>query len=287
MHRHLSELLHLSAGVVSRRRYPELATQFDHLCRRGDLVAALPGVYVHRDVSRDWRTLARAVGEWDERAVIVGEAAAALTFWPELTPRTLEVAGRRATFRRPGFTISRRVVPGELVTRIGGARIASPALTAIDLVPRHGGDAIDRALRSRMATLAGMHRAMELTPSRDGNTDRRLMLLDSRDEPWSGAERLTHRVFRGAGITGWHTNVPIVCDGHQFFQDVAFDDIPVVVEIDGRVHLRPDIFETDRRRGNYLLLAGKQVLHFTWMMVNTEPGWVVEITQRAVRAFRP
>lgn len=251
------------------------------------LAGILPGVYAHRDVASDWRTLVRAVAAWDERAVIVGEAPAALTFWPELIPHTVEVAGRRARFKAPGICFSRRSAPPELVVQSAGVNIASPALTALDLVPRFGGDCIDRVLRSRMATLPAMHRALELTPGRHGNTDRRLMLLDSRGRPWSEGERLAHRRRRGAGITRWQANVPIICDGHKFFQDIAMDDNPVVIEVDGKVHLREDLFEHDRRRGNYLLLEGKQVLHFTWRMLTEEPDWFVSMTQRTIARYGP
>jgi very-short-patch-repair endonuclease len=285
MHRALIELLHPCGGVIGRRHYPELATQMDSALRRGELVGILPGVYAHRDVATDWRTLVRAVAAWDERAVIVGEAPAALTYWPELTPQTVEVAGRRARLKVPGISFSRRSVPAELVVQLAGVKMSSPALTALDLVPRHGGEGIDRALRSRMTTLPAMHRALQLTPGRDGNTDRRLMLLDSRGNPWSEGERLAHRLLRGAGITRWHANVPIICDGHTFFQDIAMDDNPVVIEVDGKIHLREDLFEYDRRRGNYLLLEGKQVLHFTWRMLNDEPAWFVSMTERAIDRY--
>jgi very-short-patch-repair endonuclease len=166
--------------------------------------------------------------------------------------------------------------------RTAGTNVASPALTALDLVSRYGGDPIDRALRSRMTTLAGMQRAIDITPGRRGNSDRRQMLLDSRGEPWSEGERLAHRHLRAAGLTRWHANVPILCESTTYFQDIAMDDCPVVVEVDGKIHMRPDLFESDRRRGNYLLLAGKQVLHFTWRMVNDEPDWFVGMTRRAM-----
>lgn len=285
MHRAIAELLEFSGGVIGRRQYPELITRLDAARRRGELRAVLPGVYAHPDVARDWRTLVRAVALWDVNAVVVGEASAALTFWPELVPGTVEVACRRARFRQPGVSVCERTVPPELVVCRAGVNITTPALTALDLISRHGGDPIDRALRSRMVPLDAMYRALELTPGRRGNVDRRRMLLDSRAEPWSEAERLSHRLLRGAGITRWHANVPIVCHGNKYFQDIAMDDCPVAVEIDGKVHLRPEVFESDRRRGNELLLAGKQVLHFTWRMLTDEPGWFVATTQSAVALF--
>ncbi len=281
----MTELLELSGGIIGRRQHPELITRLDAAKRRKELVAVLPGVLAHPDVARDWRTIFRAVPLWDEDAFVFGEAAAATTFWPELTPQVVQIGGRRARFRKPGVTVSERIVPPELITRMAGVNIVEPALTAIDLVPQHSGDVIDRALRSRMATLPDMYRALDLTPGRSGNIDRRRMLLDSRGLPWSEAERLSHRHLRGAGITRWHANVPILCNGHTYYGDIVMDDRPVVLEIDGRVHLRPDVFESDRRRGNDMLLAGKHVLHFTWLMLNHESRWFIETTRSAIDMF--
>jgi hypothetical protein len=58
------------------------------------------------------------------------------------------------------------------------------------------------SLRTRATTLAHLQRAMELTTARVGNPTRRQLLLDSRSEPWSEAERSLHRLLRAAGITG-------------------------------------------------------------------------------------
>jgi very-short-patch-repair endonuclease len=283
MHKAIAELLEFTGGIICRRQYPELLTRLEAAVRRGELIAVLPGVYVVPELASDWRTIVRAVPLWNDDAVVIGDAGAALTYWSELTPRTVEIAcPRRARFQTKGITVCERVIPPELVTRIAGVPIAVPALNAIDLIPRHGGDVIDRALRSRMATLADMYRALDHTPGRRGNGDRRRMLLDSRGEPWSEAERLSHRILRGAGMTRWHANVPIVCNGHKYFQDILMDDCPVVLEIDGMVHLRREMFETDRRRGNELLLAGRYVLHFTWLMLNQEPDWFISTTQGAI-----
>ncbi len=284
--RTITDLLERTGGVVSRRAFPELAGQFDTLRRHRILLSVLPGVYVHRDVASDWRTRCTAVAQWDPDALIVSEAAAALTFWPRYQPSTIEVVGRRTTFRRQGFRFSERTVPAEFVTTSHGIRISDPAFTAVDLIPWHGGDVIDDALRSRMATLPAMHRAAALTPGRRQNADRRAMLLDSRDEPWSRGERLAHRCLRSAGITGWRTNVRIVCGGHVYFLDIAMEDCPVVIEVDGRIHARSDLFESDRERGNHLLLAGKQVLHFTTRMLTRDPDGCMAMVRAALAAWR-
>lgn len=281
MNRELSAAF-VECGVLSRREHPELMGAVRSARNLGEVVAVLPGVYAPAATASTWQTRAHAACVWDPDAVLIGDVAAAVTFWPELRPPTVAVAARRTVVVLPGFEFIERSVPPDLVGQRRGLRFTVPALTAIDLVPQRGGDAIDRALRSRMATLAGMYEALALTQSRRGNVDRRRMLLDSRDEPWSAAERLAHRLFRQAGITGWKANVPFQFDGRGYFLDMAFRRKPLVVEIDGRIHQREDLFETDRIRGNDLLLAGRWALHYTWRMLDDDPRMVIATTVRAL-----
>lgn len=284
MHRALAEILRSNGGVISRRDNAELAGQIDYATRTGELFRVLPRVYVHRDLSRDWRVLARAVILWNDDAVIVGEAAAALTFWPHKTPRVIEVAAPRVRATRPGFRFTQRAIPEDLVVDQSGIRMTHPRLTVLDLIERHGGDAIDDALRSRMVTIAGMREALTLTANRSGNDERRRMVLDSRGEPWSAGERRAHRTLRAAGITRWRSNAPVECGSTKFYLDIDFESVPLAAEIDGRVHMRPDLFESDRRRGNLLLLAGIHVLHFTTAML--DEGLLVPTVRQALARYR-
>jgi very-short-patch-repair endonuclease len=102
------------------------------------------------------------------------------------------------------------------------------------------------------------------------------MLVDSREKPWSAAERLSHRLLRGAHIRGWIANHHVVVSGHEYFIDIAFRGVRLAIEIDGRLHEDdPEVFENDRRRQNGLVVAGWRVLRFTyWMLVN-EPEYVI------------
>jgi very-short-patch-repair endonuclease len=281
MHRELSAAF-AELGLISRRAHPELAGALRRARSAGQVVAVLPGVYAPASVAGSWRVRARAACQWDPDAIVIGDAAAALTFWPELTPRVVTVAARRTLVTRPGFAFTQRVVPAELVREWGGLRVTVPAFTAIDLATERGGDAIDRVLRSRMTTLRGLYEALDLTGSRRGNHDRRLLLLDSKDEPWSAAERLAHRIFRGAGIRGWRANAPFRFEDRNYFLDMDFKGKPLVIEIDGRIHDREDVFETDRIRGNDLVLAGRWALHYTWRMLNDDPHMVIRTTIRAL-----
>ena len=223
-------------GVVARHDHPELRGATERLLRVGELVPVLPGIYStsSRALDRDIRVLAVARRERD--AVFVDRTAAQLSFWPKLPGDEVSYALASVREARRGFRFVRRHVPPELVQQRGELRLTVPAMTALDLCSEVGGEGIDRALLTRTATLAGMHLAFELTGNRRGNKDRRALLLDSRDEPWSEAERLCHRLLRDARITGWKANRTTVIEGNLYYVDVAFAGLKLAIEIDGRLH---------------------------------------------------
>ena len=135
-----------------------------------------------------------------------------------------------------------------------------------------------------------MWEALALTggPPRATRTGETL-LLDSRDEPWSEAERLCHRLLREADVTRWKANRPVTG------QTVASSprrrlhrEAMLVLEIDGRLHEldREDIFENDRYRQNALVLNGWHVLRFTWRMLVDQPDLVIASVRSALERFR-
>jgi very-short-patch-repair endonuclease len=250
----------------------------------GRLRRLLPGVYVDAGLAAELRIRAAAVARWDPSAVICGRGAAALTYWPEIPVGPLEVASPVRHTGQRGFTFVERRVPPDLVREAGGVRTTVPALTAIELATVDFTDPIDLALRKRVASLAGMHEALRLTCHRRGHTDRRRLLLDSRDEPWSAAERLAQRIYRRAGVVGWATNVKtVVPDVGTYYLDFAFQRERVASEIDGRLHETDvDLFESDRIRQNALLLDGWLVLRFTWHMLDANPAYVISSTREAL-----
>ena len=263
-------------GLVLRRDHPELATAIDYGVRRGELAPVLPGVYAAAGLARSSQTRMAAVCRRHPNAVLLTEAAARLSFWPEVHLRAIQVAVPSPLPRQPGFAFTRRKIPPELVTEQNGLRFTVPALTAIDLATFECADAIDLALRRRRATLDGMYRALGMTANRIRNPERLRLLLASRDLPWSAAERKAHGILRRAGIRGWRTNFEIWLEGCQYFIDIAFPRIKVAIEIDGRLHeTDEDLFETDRWRQNALVRDGWRVLRFTWEMLRDNPEAVV------------
>ena len=276
-------LVRRGGGLISRRDNPALANTMAWLVRQGKLVPVLPGIYSPPEVARDVEVLMRAVSLRHTDAVVLGAAAARASFWPEAPMRTIDVAAATRLARRPGYTFSRRHIPAELVVERAGLRYTAPALTAIDLATFECADAIDIALRTRAATLGGMYEALRLTPNRAGNQQRLGLLIDSRNEPWSAAERVAHRILRAAGLTGWKTNFPVFLEGRLYYVDIAFPHLRIAIEIDGRLHEEDeDLFESDRWRQNALVANGWWVLRFTWQMLQEHPEVVVAAILQAL-----
>ncbi|HSN12347.1 MAG TPA: DUF559 domain-containing protein, partial [Propionibacteriaceae bacterium] len=262
---------------------PQARTTAESARDAGRLVRLLPGTYVRTDARDDFATRCAAVARWCPDAVIVGAAAARLTFWPDLVVRHIEVARRGYVPHAPGYLFERRRIDPEFVVRRHGVRIAAPSLTAVDLVPVLGGDAIDTCLRARAARLEDLWAALRAHPSRSGNAERQRMLLDSRDRPWSAAERLSHRLLRRHRIVGWTSNLEIHVGEVTYFLDIAFRRARLAVEIDGRLHEDDRaVFESDRYRQNALVREGWRVLRFTYGMLVDRPQYVVDLIREAL-----
>lgn len=277
--------LDISGGVISRRQHPKLARIIDWLAATKRLVPLLPGVYARPTEAGDIGVRLRAVNLWDPDAVIVGRGAARLGYWPDLSVGTITIATKRRIAPQPGFALSRRVIPPELIVTVGSVRYACPALAAIDLaVEFESGDPIDKALQTGATDLESMHTALAALPFRRDNPARTLVLLDSRDKPWSAAERKLHRILRGGGVVGWITNHQVWIGKQRYFLDVAFRRLKIAIEVDGfEFHTTTAAFERDRYRQNQLVLEGWLVLRFTWTMITKHPEEVLEVVRRAIR----
>lgn len=222
---------------------------------RGTLVRLLPGIYCSPDAAGDLGVRAAALTTHDPNAVVTGASAARLLWWPELRAEVLTAARRHAAPAAKGFEWEQRLVPAELTWRPGGVPVTSPALTVLDLIPVLQGKAIDEALRRRAATLPQMWQALELTPGRRGNPLRRTLLHDSRDEPWSEAERNLHRIYRSCDLPwAYRTNHWVtLADGRRTPLDLALPELTLGIEADGfEFHRDRPAFEYDRDRDSDL-----------------------------------
>lgn len=253
----------------------------------GLVVRLLPGVYAPAEFADRLEVRAYAVKQWHADAVITGRAAARLTFWPTLPVTLIDVARRAHPPRSTAYRFHQRAIASAFIVDTKAFCVTAPALTAIDLVDELEGDAIDTCLRSRAARLEDLGAAFAAHPSRPGNSDRRRMLLDSRDQPWSAAERLAHRLLHAAHITGWISNFRVVVRGAGYFIDIAFPAMRLAVEIDGRLHEDDlSVFENDRYRQNRLVAEGWTVLRFTWAMLVTQPDYVIGMIRSELTRLR-
>lgn len=286
MKQDIAQLLADNSGVLRRSDHPKLAQRLDRLRSNGELVRILPGILVLPDLVDDWETRLRAgIGWLGPDAIVTGHAAARLTFWPDCPHDDLSFARAAPPPRQQGWPVMRMTVPPEMVRRRGWLLMTSPAYTAVELaVGDRGGEIIDRALRSRTATLRQMWDALAAMPNRRGNEQRRWLLNDSRDKPWSELERAGHRLLRRHHIKGWQANAWAPTASGGYAVDVLFRAQRLVVEFDGYAfHSDADAFEWDRRRRNELVLSGYTVINFTWAQVITDPDWVIDCIRQAIR----
>jgi len=279
--------LRRGGGVIDRRSNRDVNGRLDRMLRDGALHAILPAIYCTPEEIGNPMVRLRAAALWaGPDAVMTGHAAAKLTFWPECPLPTITIAVPGQAIRsRPGFVLEpRRIAPTDVLELGGILRATVPSVTAVDLAcTADGGETIDRALRSRTATLDQMWAVLARHQNRRGNRQRAALLHDSCDQPWSEAERLLHRMLRAAGLARWSTNAWVTAGENRYCVDVLFAERALILEVDGwETHGSRSAFEDDRRRRNHLVLAGYRVLNLTWHQLVGEPDWVIDCVRTAL-----
>lgn len=268
----IAAVLAAGRGSVRRADHPDLEHAFDDAVRSGALVAPFRGVYVRAQEAVSLGVRARALAAADPDAVIRAPAAAHLIGWPGVPDPGVLTASSLRLGSRPGFRLDRRRVPSELTRRWEGLRLTSRALTALDLVETLGPQAIDDALRLGVR-LDQLRDAVTRLPQRAGNTRLRAILHDSRDRPWSEAERAAHRALRASGVTGWVANHVVCLDRDtDAVLDIAFRWLRLAIEVDGYTHhATHPAFGRDRQRDARLAALGWQVVRFPASAVLADP----------------
>lgn len=109
---------------------------------------------------------------------------------------------------------------------VDGVSVVTAALAAIEAGP----DVVDFALRERKTTLDELSAAFEATKRWRGSIDRRRLVEESSDNPWSAAERQLHRMLRDAGLANWRGNWP----SGDHTVEIAFVEQRLALEVDGR-----------------------------------------------------
>ncbi len=268
--------------MVVGRNHPQLAWHIRAARQRGELVAVLRGIYTTPSHAAGFGVKVLALLIADPDAILLERSAAVALGWREPEPgEELVAASRRIQSKPRGYRLTRRRIhPEDVHTALdpfgpaatGAAgpavRCTSPALTAVDLARGGDGASLDDALRRRVP-LRALWAALLRHPTR-GNHTVRALLHDSRDEPWSPAERAGHVALRACGVTGWSANLPVERSPGVFAQlDVAFGSLSLGIEIDGYAHHGSrSAFEADRARDVDLGRHG-------WQVVRVAAAWVL------------
>lgn len=71
-------------------------------------------------------------------------------------------------------------------------------------------------------------------------------------------------------------------DGTMAYFDLAYPELRIAIETEGRIHLREDVHERDHARRNQLLIGGWLVLHFTYYDVTRRPQYVIDTVRAAI-----
>lgn len=223
---------------------------------------ATDGVLSHLSAARLWRMEASAAAE------------AHVTMPPSRRARP-----------RPGLRVHRIRLEPRVIVDVDGLPVTDRPTTVLDCMALlRRADAMtlfDRAWQQGWIDEEAAARRLAEAPNRAGNLTLRWLLREAADGA-ARSERLLHAILRSAGIGGWRPNVRI----GRYEGDVVFDDVKLVIEVDGFAHhVGPDRFQADRRKQNDLVAAGWTVLRFTWRDLTLRPDEVAR-TIRGVLGAR-
>lgn len=277
----LTTVMSLNNGVLRKRDHPASRATFDRLVRSGAIVRVLPGTFVNAQLMTSRRTrCAAALASYPGSLLWGTDAVAALTRTLDETAfglhDTVQLAHPQSRYAAPGVHWRRRQVPAEHQVRIDRLRCASASYLAVEAAAQDQGALIERFLRTGLVKPAELSNVLPALAGTKGHRERCRVVRASQDNPWSGGERRLHALLRRHRITGWTANAELVVNGRRCFPDVLFEAARLVLEFDGYgVHTKPEVFESDRRRQNALVIGDYRILRYTWKQLTEDSDMVV------------
>jgi len=273
-------------GRVARRRDLLKAglsrRQLRRRVQRGELRPLSPDLFTDSAQPSPDEDLRAAAVALD---AVVSHQDAALLWGLELvrtpTERTLTVGRNRSRAHRAGVRVHRADIAEDARVLRDGLRITTVVVTVVDLARRLPvAEAVavgDSALRQGLARLEQLRTALLALPAGRGRdrVARVIALLDPRCG--SVLESILRVLLAEHGLRP-QTQVEVRSRaGRRIGRvDFAWPDRRLVVECDGfAYHADRARYRQDRRRGNALVLAGWQVLRFSWEDVVGLPDYVV------------
>jgi hypothetical protein len=261
-----------------------------NLLRQRRWIVVLGSVYAESSVTLSPVSLARAAQLAAGTGSVVSHTTGARLrgLAVPVDPEVHVIVGLDRRLRVPGLRTHRVPVEDSELDVVEGVLTTDLTRTVVDCLlwlPEEAGRALmTTGLREGRLDVATVRRALARCGPRHGIGRAWSVLADVASGAHSEGEVLLHKVMRRGGITGWRANVEVHDpDGLVGIVDVAFDGLPLVVELDGRAfHIDDERFERDRSRQNRLLAAGYVVLRFTWRDLVTDADGVVAQIRRMV-----
>ena len=281
----LAALADAQHGIVARSQLATLGLtrdRIDHRVATGRLQPIHRGVYAfgHRALTAEGRWMAAVMAGGGSAVLSHATAAAA---W-ELRRRGagaihVTVAGAGGRRRRKGVLLHRSIVfePDDTTTHLG-IPITTPLRTVLDLSATLRGrpleHVLDLAEQRGLVDFAELSRRLADRPGRPGSPSLHATLSLYTAGSTVTRSEMEERFLR-------------LCDDHALPRpsvntriegeevDFVWRDARLIVEVDGyRYHRSPSQFESDRERDVMLVLAGWQVLRFTWTQITRRSRWV-------------
>jgi very-short-patch-repair endonuclease len=285
----LARLASRNFGVFTRaqaREHGFSAYQIQRRLRTGEWQQILGGSLAAAGLVITPRVRDRAAQLLVPNAILAGPSAARTWRLPVPDDRPYLYVGRRGGGRVSGVRLLDETPDPRDISLYQGLPTVSQAAAVVDclrLLPESAALALaDRALQQRWLTVEDLVERARSRVGRPGAPRLRGLIRTVSGGARSAAERLLHKHFRQAGITGWEANVEIRDSaGVIGVVDVAFDEQLLVIEVDGwAFHTTPERFESDRRRQNRLVRSGWTVLRFTRRDLTERPDYVIDTVRQ-------
>jgi very-short-patch-repair endonuclease len=272
------------AGAISRRQLAGCEVTEDEtrgLVRRRELIELLPGVYSPRPVPQSLEQLHWAAVLWSGGTLSHRSAA---PWWrvpvPGASIAHVTVADRRFRGKVPGVRVHRVELDSQAVTWCSGLPVTTRQRTVVDLLRTEkysaARDLRDRALQLGWIDEQTIARSIDEQLGRTGNPQLRRLRSEVVAGAQAESERILHGILRRAGLEGWMPQYRVRVGGRVRYIDVAFPELRIAIEVDGR-SAHGDWsgrFDDDRERQNDLIAAGWHVLRFTWRHLQ-DPAYVI------------
>ena len=298
-HRSIIETARTQHGLISRQQALDAGATRHTIqaqLRRGTWSRARDGVYIVGAPEPTWRQRAMAgcLAGGDD---VLGSHRTGLRLHGlvDLSGRLEVLTDGYRRVRLPGVFVHRTIhLSPEDVTVIDGIPATSVIRSLIDVGGRQSaqalGSMIDRATLAGHLDLAALaKRTNELImPGRERPVALMQAIAQRGDGHDPGRSVFEARVIAAMAERGLPQLVrqhPVIrSDGRMAFIDLARPSVMLAVELDGwATHGVRSAFDSDRIRGNELLLLGWHLLRFTWTMTD---DYICETIERTIANLR-